>query len=409
MCCGSGTTAGMKRGKKRGYRRLSNLRHPLLSSRRDWLQRTCPDRSGQRPGTLPLPSLGTGFMVITFSCTGCGRTIRVSDSLAGRKAKCPQCQSVLSIPEGPAGTGDPPPTAARRNPSKAKSQLARSNLDRGWTAAMERALRAFQPRCLICGTSEDLTNQHVRPVSRGHGLRPGNAVRLCRSCNSFIHNREASELTPDMAAKLESGAAAFKAHWAGGCVTPQDPSTSLAVETPKAPDPALTALLRAVECGENAAVLALATWLEERSDPRAAAVREVARLEIVLGDTRTRRNGARHWISFNFRLDGKLCGPVGGIGLISPIDTEEALAQLRRETLRRQQSEQVWQRLGLSLSQSRALKEYLGLSPQGVAASVEEMAQRAGNRVQTIRNRINLALCRLAHPAANPPGQTLPR
>ncbi len=88
---------------------------------------------------------------------------------------------------------------------------------------MERALRAFQPRCLICGTSEDLTNQHVRPVSRGHGLRPGNAVRLCRSCNSFIHNREASELTPDMAAKLESGAAAFKAHWAGGCVTPQGP------------------------------------------------------------------------------------------------------------------------------------------------------------------------------------------
>lgn len=42
---------------------------------------------------------------------------------------------------------------------------------------------ARSPRCSCCGTTNDLTADHVRPVSRGgravHGLRT-----LCRSCNA---------------------------------------------------------------------------------------------------------------------------------------------------------------------------------------------------------------------------------
>ncbi len=53
-------------------------------------------------------------MSITFSCTGCGRTLKVADELAGRKAKCPQCQAILYIPAGPAAAVTPAPAAPER-------------------------------------------------------------------------------------------------------------------------------------------------------------------------------------------------------------------------------------------------------------------------------------------------------
>jgi glutaredoxin len=36
-------------------------------------------------------------MPISFPC-GCGRTLRVKDDLAGRNVRCPQCSSVLTVP-----------------------------------------------------------------------------------------------------------------------------------------------------------------------------------------------------------------------------------------------------------------------------------------------------------------------
>lgn len=57
-------------------------------------------------------------MAITFQCT-CGRTLRVNDNLAGKKARCPQCQGVVVIPqaEDPGFEvieDDPPAPAPRR-------------------------------------------------------------------------------------------------------------------------------------------------------------------------------------------------------------------------------------------------------------------------------------------------------
>src|SRR5262245_6678944 len=37
-------------------------------------------------------------MAITFSCQ-CGRTLKARDELAGKRATCPQCGNVLTIPE----------------------------------------------------------------------------------------------------------------------------------------------------------------------------------------------------------------------------------------------------------------------------------------------------------------------
>ena len=72
-----------------------------------------------------------------------------------------------------------------------------------------------------------------------------------------------------------------------------------------------------------------------------------------------------------------------------------------------QQSNEVWQRLGLSWSERATLKNYLGITPMGVAASIEDEATGAETQVQTIRkrNRIDLALHKLACPTTNQCGQ----
>jgi hypothetical protein len=190
--------------------------------------------------------------------------------------------------------------------------------------------------------------------------------------------RDPGELSPGQARKLETAAAQFKEFWEGGRVTPEARTAAPAAEdTPKVPDPALIALLRAVERGDDNAIPALASWLEERGDPRASALREVTRWEAGVTGTRT---GANEGLAK------------------TPRDTDDSPAQLVRELRRRQQSEEVWRRLGLTWDHSNTLKQYLGINPMGVAATVEEIAKWERKRVQTIRNRIDLALHRLAVP-----------
>ncbi len=49
-------------------------------------------------------------MPIEFHCTSCGRRLRTGDDTAGKRAKCPQCGTVVTIPAAPASSpGDAPP------------------------------------------------------------------------------------------------------------------------------------------------------------------------------------------------------------------------------------------------------------------------------------------------------------
>lgn len=68
-------------------------------------------------------------MPIEISCTGCNRKLRVADKAAGRKVRCPQCETVLAVPgaKTPPASGDAPtrsPQSTTSRPSAAPSRPA---------------------------------------------------------------------------------------------------------------------------------------------------------------------------------------------------------------------------------------------------------------------------------------------
>lgn len=97
---------------------------------------------------------------------------------------------------------------------KARERLERKReLDVNWTIEMDVALRQLQLACVLCKTTEKLTIDHLLPLSKGHGLRPGNAVILCGSCNTRKFNKLLEDLPPDVAEKLVVAAGQFKTAW----------------------------------------------------------------------------------------------------------------------------------------------------------------------------------------------------
>lgn len=85
--------------------------------------------------------------------------------------------------------------------------------DSEWTIEIELALKKFQKECAICGATENLTVDHVLPLSEGYGLKPGNVVILCRRCNSGKNNKNINDLPIEQQASLIWNAFKFKDHW----------------------------------------------------------------------------------------------------------------------------------------------------------------------------------------------------
>lgn len=88
-----------------------------------------------------------------------------------------------------------------------------NQLDQEWTLEMEKAIRVLFPVCVVCGGTRRLATDHVRPLSKGYGLRPGNAVILCTPCNSTKHDKELDELPDDWKIKIEQAAKQFDDYW----------------------------------------------------------------------------------------------------------------------------------------------------------------------------------------------------
>jgi len=49
--------------------------------------------------------------------------------------------------------------------------------------------KIFDECCAACGAADDLSIDHHHPASLGAAIEPGNAVLLCRRCNSAKHDR----------------------------------------------------------------------------------------------------------------------------------------------------------------------------------------------------------------------------
>lgn len=86
-------------------------------------------------------------------------------------------------------------------------------LDCAWTKDMENALIHMQPVCVVCGSIDRLSTDHVMPLSLGYGLRPGNAVRLCIHCNSTKKNKHINKVEVGMRQKILNAATDFELNW----------------------------------------------------------------------------------------------------------------------------------------------------------------------------------------------------
>ena len=104
---------------------------------------------------------------------------------------------------------------ARRRKNRAKA------LD-NWTPEMEHLLRELFPACVLCGMTEDehlveygtsLHLDHIRPLSLGHGLKPGNCTILCAKCNGTKQAKPLNKLDRITRHKLLSAAQEFNDAW----------------------------------------------------------------------------------------------------------------------------------------------------------------------------------------------------
>ena len=59
--------------------------------------------------------------MITFLCSGCGKSLKVKDELAGRKGRCPHCQQPMTVPAS-ADTADISETGAKTAPQSLGAQ-----------------------------------------------------------------------------------------------------------------------------------------------------------------------------------------------------------------------------------------------------------------------------------------------
>lgn len=86
-------------------------------------------------------------------------------------------------------------------------------LDNCWNLDMEKVLIRLQPVCVVCGSDDRLCTDHVKPLSKGFGFKPGNAVRLCVSCNSIKRDKDLSNLPIGWRIKIEKANIGFKRVW----------------------------------------------------------------------------------------------------------------------------------------------------------------------------------------------------
>lgn len=113
-------------------------------------------------------------MTIQFKCGQCGQTLKVGDNAAGKRAKCPKCQSVVSIPEVSDESSDLGPVPP---PPPAKSEAGGDEWDRFMDSPFAKEAEnpyqspaaAKEPQYLPKGDPKSLGKQPVRNVPTDFG------------------------------------------------------------------------------------------------------------------------------------------------------------------------------------------------------------------------------------------------
>lgn len=153
-----------------------------------------------------------GHVVWLCECS-CGNEVYISsDSLqSGNTQSCGCLHKELLIERSTTHglTGTKEYMRILNNKRRERSML----YDSEWTLEMELALKKLQVSCVICGSTENLSVDHVLPLSKGYGLKPGNAVVLCQHHNCSKHSKNLFELPLEWQASLIWNAFKFADYW----------------------------------------------------------------------------------------------------------------------------------------------------------------------------------------------------
>lgn len=97
----------------------------------------------------------------------------------GIKSQCKVCHSKCSI-----ASRDPVKKRAATTRSEAARRARKAGVDGTVTANdWQTILLILGDACLCCGETDDLTQDHVVPLSKGGPHHPSNIQPLCRKCN----------------------------------------------------------------------------------------------------------------------------------------------------------------------------------------------------------------------------------
>lgn len=148
--------------------------------------------------------------LITYLCTCvCGNQVTVrSAALRSGNTKSCGCLSIDMLKERSTTHG----LSNKPHYSRWCHQVRRE-ADSEWTIEMNDALLELQPGCVVCGSVDNLSIDHVLPLSKGYGLKPGNAVILCKSCNSRKRCKDLSKLPVHWRHRIRHAAREFAIVW----------------------------------------------------------------------------------------------------------------------------------------------------------------------------------------------------
>lgn len=109
------------------------------------------------------------------TCSHC-RKVLSFEEFDGSNTACKRCRRVMRANAQIAG--------GRIRDARLAMSIER-HTDEEWAVLLE----ACGGRCLRCGTASNLSRDHVMPVSKGGDDGIANIQPLCRSCNSWKHDR----------------------------------------------------------------------------------------------------------------------------------------------------------------------------------------------------------------------------